>query len=146
MEMISPYVMPGIVGTIKIIMPEWRDSFYDYVLSTICLSYKIQQKDIMGSNRSQEFVYVRQLYCYWLRNNFNDSASFSSIGRFLNKDHTTIMHSVGEYDNRLSVDAKLPYKLDSPYETTTKDYSITSKFIRSCLSGFLVKLDQGKIP
>jgi len=45
----------------------------------------------LGKSRKRELVYARQLFCYVSRQVSN--ASLKTIGLFLDRDHTTVIHS-----------------------------------------------------
>lgn len=61
--------------------------------------YKIKMSDLVGSSRSREVVFPRQIAMYLCRQ-FLD-VPYESIGTKFNKDHSTVMHSVGKVENML---------------------------------------------
>jgi hypothetical protein len=52
--------------------------------------------------RGGEFVKARQLFVYFVKD--NTKLSLMSIGRLINKDHTTVIHSVRTVENYLATD------------------------------------------
>ena len=61
--------------------------------------YKIKLSDLVGSSRAREVVFPRQIAMYLCRQ-FLD-VPYESIGAKFNKDHSTVMHSVGKIENML---------------------------------------------
>lgn len=61
--------------------------------------YKIKLSDLVGSSRSREVVFPRQIAMYLCRQ-FLD-VPYESIGAKFNKDHSTVMHSVGKIESML---------------------------------------------
>lgn len=61
--------------------------------------YKIKLSDLVGSSRAREVVFPRQIAMYLCRQ-FLD-VPYESIGNAFNKDHSTVMHSVGKIENML---------------------------------------------
>lgn len=61
--------------------------------------YKIKLSDLIGSSRAREVVFPRQIAMYLCRQ-FLD-VPYESIGAKFNKDHSTVMHSVGKIENML---------------------------------------------
>lgn len=61
--------------------------------------YKIKLSDLIGSSRAREVVFPRQIAMYLCRQ-FLD-VPYQSIGTKFNKDHSTVMHSVGKVESML---------------------------------------------
>lgn len=61
--------------------------------------YNIKLSDLIGSARSREVVFPRQIAMYLCRQ-FLD-VPYANIGAKFNKDHSTVMHSVGKVENML---------------------------------------------
>ena len=55
--------------------------------------------------RKREYVYARQLYAYFARKYTKDV--LSNIGKFINKDHATILHSINQVNNFLDTDKQM---------------------------------------
>jgi len=66
---------------------------FDNLLSCISKFYTIPKSEILGRCRKREIVICRQMFCYIARKNMPDK-SLSTIGRFLNRDHSTVIHSI----------------------------------------------------
>lgn len=65
------------------------------VIQTVAQYLGVEVMDILGSKRTKEIVYPRQLVMYLLRNELG--YSFPQIGDLLGgKDHTTVMHGEGK--------------------------------------------------
>ena len=57
----------------------------------------ISFEDVMSDVRTQEFVKARHIF-FWFLYNY-EQMSYSSIGRFANRDHTTVSSSVKKVEN-----------------------------------------------
>lgn len=80
------------------------------ILSYVSQKYGVPEEDIKSSKRSKDIVNARHIVVYLIRN--LTDMPFVSIGKIFNRDHTTIMASVGnvekmrktspEFDNTLT--------------------------------------------
>jgi len=61
------------------------------ILSSILNFYSVEKPEIFSNSRKKHIVNARQIFIYCLRKKFK--LSFPAIAKFLNKDHTTILHS-----------------------------------------------------
>lgn len=66
-------------------------------LRAVCSVYGVTPKDIHSRSRRVEFVLPRQHFCWVVYRNRLD-ISYPMIGRFLGKDHTTIVHAVEKFE------------------------------------------------
>jgi chromosomal replication initiation ATPase DnaA len=62
------------------------------------------QDDIISHKRYREMVTARALFCYICRVKMKKSLKY--IGRFINRDHSTVIHLVSNYDNFLNLGYK----------------------------------------
>lgn len=62
----------------------------DTIINTVCRYFKLEVKDLLGKRRVNEFVRPRQIAMY-LADEMT-LKSLPSIGRMLNRDHTTIIY------------------------------------------------------
>ena len=77
------------VGTLKKSI-ELSDLTKENILKTICKELQMDFDEVKNrKTRKKEFVYARQLYSYFCRNFINES--LNNIGKFINKDHATII-------------------------------------------------------
>ncbi|MEN3015255.1 MAG: chromosomal replication initiator protein DnaA [bacterium] len=63
----------------------------DNVIEVVTEYFNITREEIFSNSREKKIVYPRQVLTYLLRDTLG--MSFKSIGNYLGKDHTTIMHS-----------------------------------------------------
>lgn len=77
------------------------------LLDVVVSVTNILAADILGRNRQRDIVTARSLFSYIAR--IHCKKEFALIGRFLNLDHSTIIHQVNRFEDFL----KLKYK----YET-----------------------------
>jgi len=66
-------------------------------LRAICLYYSVTQDEVKSASRMQRIAIPRHHFCWVVYRNRID-VSYPMIGRFLGRDHTTIVHSVAKFD------------------------------------------------
>ena len=62
--------------------------------------------DILNPSRKREFVEARSLYFTVYRKSFPD-ATYFEIGKSINKDHATVIHSIKEFETHLKANPSL---------------------------------------
>jgi len=60
------------------------------VVDAVCYMNDVETHELMSNRREQRIVDARFIY-YWIATKCCDK-SYSEIGRFINKDHSTVMH------------------------------------------------------
>jgi hypothetical protein len=83
-----------------IVMPKFDLDLGD-ILNIVSRVTQVFQEDIISSKRHREIVTARALFCYICRNHLKKP--FAHIGRFINRDHSTIIHLVNNYDSYLEM-------------------------------------------
>ena len=74
--------------------------------------YKVSHADLIGKKRSRNIVYARQIAIYLARNMLD--MPYSSIGKsFGGKDHTTIMYSVTNIEEKMKENFEIREELES---------------------------------
>ena len=91
-----------------VVMPKFDLELCD-VLSIVSRVTQVFQEDIISSKRHREIVTARALFCYICRNHLKKP--FAHIGRFINRDHSTIIHLVNNYESYLEME----YQPESTY-------------------------------
>jgi chromosomal replication initiator protein len=95
--MIHPYIY---VGTFKKFVPIGKLT-KEEILKVICRELQMDFDEVKNrKTRLKEFVYARQLYAYFCKEYTNES--LTNMGKFIHKDHATMIHSIkqikGFYD------------------------------------------------
>jgi chromosomal replication initiation ATPase DnaA len=119
-DIVSPYVYPGLnIGTatkteIKKNARYLKSTLKkEEILEIISEECGVNVNDVMKKVRKSELVKVRHMYSAILRKYYG--FSYPKIGEIMDKDHTTIIHSVDAFRNR--------YKNEEDYrELTNKIY------------------------
>jgi hypothetical protein len=62
------------------------------IIREVCAEYGVNEMDVLSHRRGQRFTRPRQKICYRLR--LETTLSMPSIGRFMNRDHTSVLHSI----------------------------------------------------
>lgn len=65
------------------------------IVEQVSRSRGVPVKDIMGTSRLKDIVAARQS-AMWLSR--SQGISFARVGRFFNRDHTTILHACNKID------------------------------------------------
>lgn len=71
------------------------------VLDLVAKVTKVFKEDIMSRKRDREIVIARSLFSYICRNHLKKQ--FKVIGRFLNRDHSSIIYHCEVYNNYLKM-------------------------------------------
>lgn len=89
------------------------------ILQKVCDASGIMPHDILSKTRKREVVIARQLFCYLTMTYYN--YTLVQVGRFLSRDHSTVIHSVNAYTDYL----QMKYKMETAiYEDAKKLLSI----------------------
>ena len=103
--MINPYIY---AGTFKKFVSLGKLT-KEEILKVICRELQMDFDEVKNrKTRLREFVYARQLYSYFCKEYTNES--LAKIGKFIHKNHATIIHSINQikgyydYDNVIKND------------------------------------------
>ena len=69
-----------------------RDSEFDTLLNNICVHFRIGKKQLKGKSRVRSIAYPRQLFMFIAVVVLKKQ--YTEVAKYLNKDHTTILHGV----------------------------------------------------
>jgi len=119
-DIVSPYVYPGLtIGQATKSQIKKNARYHkltlkkEEILEIISEECGVNVNDVMKKIRKSELVKVRHMYSAILRKYYG--FSYPKIGEIMDKDHTTIIHSVDAFKNR--------YKNEEDYrELTNKIY------------------------
>ncbi|QQS31075.1 MAG: chromosomal replication initiator protein DnaA [Sphingobacteriales bacterium] len=75
----------------------------EFITKTISEHYRIPMEGIKGNSRKRELVIPRQVAMYLCRTFTNKS--LTEIGKFFNRDHTTVMHAVNTVNDQKSMNS-----------------------------------------
>jgi len=78
------------------------------ILEAVCSVTEIIPHDILGQNRQRHISIARHLFCYLAYKHYG--YCLTAIGRFLVKDHSTVINSVNKYQGFLECNYKLEIK------------------------------------
>ncbi len=71
------------------------------ILDEICRYYNISEADLKGQRKTAELALARQISMYLMRT-LSDCYTYGDIGKYLGRDHSTIIHGVSKIEERLS--------------------------------------------
>lgn len=75
------------------------------IMNALCMFYDVESKYIFGKKRDRPYARPRQVLCYIAKNHIPD-ITLKEIGRFLGRDHSTVIHSVRSVENEMSYNQK----------------------------------------
>lgn len=81
----------------------------DYVIDVVCGFYNADRKEVTGSHRDSRYVRTREAIIVMLRDEKN--MSYSSIGRKLNKHHTTVITAYKRAKKKIVSDNSFSHEL-----------------------------------
>ena len=100
---------------------------YRRLIKRIVDYYEVSESLLLGKSRKAEIAEARQVLAFCLKNKFY--FSFAAIGRMLNCDHTTIMHSCKKIEDLLLTNERIKFMID-----LWKDLSESEKTdIKDCI-------------
>jgi hypothetical protein len=103
LEIISPYTYPGIRRTdLPIGYTPSQDPTLvtqKIILDSIEEVFNLNYEQIASTTRSNLYVTARIFYCHLMRKHLN--WSLKEIAKSLNRDHTTVIHSLRNYQDYL---------------------------------------------
>ena len=73
--------------------------------------YKISHADLIGPKRSRNIMYARQVAIYLCRNMLD--IPYNDIGKKFNRDHSTVMYSVQQVENKLKESRDLQEEIEN---------------------------------
>ena len=105
--MIHPYIY---VGTFKKFMPLGKLT-KEEILKVICRELQMNFDEVKNrKTRLREFVYARQLYAYFCKEYTNES--LTNMGKFIHKDHATMIHSINQIKGYYDIDKVIKNDVD----------------------------------
>lgn len=68
------------------------------IMGRIAHAFGLHPNDIIGVNRNRRISFARQAFCYWARR--MTGKSIVAIGRYVARNHSTVLRSIGEYTQK----------------------------------------------
>ena len=86
---------------------EVRPEFIEIVIAYVCLKTGVSENLIKSESRSRDVVKARSIVSYIVRECCYGVITFKLIGKFLNKNHATIIHGIRALCNDMERDVTL---------------------------------------
>lgn len=77
-------------------------SVLDMIVQYVSEKLGVEVDALFGRSRKREIAYARQLCIYLIKR--KTKFTFSDIGRYFNRDHTTVIHSINAIKDLMDVD------------------------------------------
>lgn len=81
---------------------EYTVKTHEQIISKICMSYGISEKQLKSKSRLRHLVDARGIAMYILNKKMNYNTLM--IGKLLNRNHATIIHQVRKIEGLIEVD------------------------------------------
>ncbi|MBM3267367.1 MAG: chromosomal replication initiator protein DnaA [Candidatus Sericytochromatia bacterium] len=82
-----------------------RAATKERIRTVVARHYGVTEEDLRSPKRNKEFTLPRHVACYLIRE--MTGASFQLIGRFFDRDHTSIMHGINKIRDEVQTDTHL---------------------------------------
>jgi len=98
-------VLPDLAVAQQILGTNVRQVTKERIRSVVADHYGVTEEDLRSPKRNKEFTLPRHISCYLIRE--MTGASFQAIGRFFDRDHTSIMHGINKIRDEVGSDNHL---------------------------------------
>lgn len=78
-------------------------SILEKILELVCIEMDVSVEDVKSPLRKGEITFARQTYCAIAKWKLNKMYNLSVIGDVVNRDHSTVLHSIKEINRALAV-------------------------------------------
>ena len=75
----------------------------DDVINNICAVFGVEKYDLWSSSRTADLTMYRQIAMFDIKAN-KPSITLKGLGRIFNRDHTTVIYSIKQYEDRIIYD------------------------------------------
>lgn len=99
----------------------------DQILNSICSFYRIEKEELVSENRKAYLVEARQMFFY-LCEEFSEQP-YTKIGKFIERDHSTVIYSISKIRMLKDVYPKLKTKIEEITERLFQDHSLIPEHI-----------------
>lgn len=107
---INPYYSPGIKRN-----PAKRtyndQEIMSQIAELVCKQYDIKEWQLKCNRRLRPYVRARQMFCYLTRDT-KVEIPLKTIGGFLGRDHSTVIHSIRQIENDLTYIAQAKVEVE----------------------------------
>jgi len=102
------YVIPGIKPMYRNIKASVIET--ETIIKVVCEYFNITLEKLKKQNRYSDVVFARSMLIYFLFK--YTTMSKSEIARMLNKDHTSIIHNLRSFQDRIDTEEAVVSKID----------------------------------
>ena len=85
---------------------EDKVSFLEYILEFICEEKGLDVIELRNGSRKREYAHACRLYCYMARKFGERKLGYNIIGKFINRDHATMIYSERKLIEEMEVDRR----------------------------------------
>lgn len=82
----------------------------EHIEKIICREFSISSEQLKCKSRNKELVFARHLMCYLIKK-YSPHYSLKSIGTYLKRDHTSVIHAIKCINNYLDSKHPLQYTI-----------------------------------
>ena len=88
----------------------YKHTTMPFILKLVAFHFGVNELDMLSRTRVSKIVEARQSAMYIIRDELNEP--LHSVGRFMNKDHSTIIHGCRSIARQVEVDNELRGKIE----------------------------------
>lgn len=97
------FIIPGIKSAYRRESGPRMDK--DIIVRTVCEYFEISETKVKSKGRAREITFARQIIMHYLF--YYTDMNKVTIGNFMNRDHTTVIHSLRTLKNLMDTDSKI---------------------------------------
>lgn len=75
----------------------------NFILIEVCRLHEVRKVDVLGPSRLRVLADARKYFCYYVRA-INPDITIVDIGKFLNRDHSTVCHNLDALNGWMDMD------------------------------------------
>ena len=89
------------------------------IMTAVCNYYKVESRHIFSKKRDRPYARPRQIICYIAKFHIPD-VTMKGIGRYLGRDHSTVIHSVRSVADEMSYNKRFEMEVNEIIEILKK--------------------------
>ena len=88
----------------------------NFILIEVCRLHEVRKSEILGTSRLRKLADARKYFCYYVKA-INKDISLVDIGKFINRDHSTMCHALDTLNGWMDLDKNLEMVINKLLQT-----------------------------
>lgn len=101
MNSVNPYIYVGLREPLRLLYRQYlyadAKDMASVALQVVCKATGIIPNELLSTSRKRELVWPRFILITYMRREL--SMTLKDIGKFFNRDHSTVLYAISQYDN-----------------------------------------------